>query len=427
MVIMNSFNQLKEKVLSMIDEMSNWSNSQRTLDGIMRNVYNEINGFVANFKTSILSEDIQDAPATLTKNGNSISNVALALEGHSSSAASHTDKQEIVRGFQLVLKQLVMKQNSIRQQWCDGQVQLCNFKFLIQDLKTVSMSYDNSIKQVNNVDGAASGSVSGKIMEDIKQLLQRINNELMHLDKKSIKPSVATDESQLSYGPIPFGLHGAEYTLQRAMNCDNKDKDREIHTSANKRSIISSSNCFVFVGDSSPKSLRVKLHEVSSVVSLKVGGCKYVSTKIIHGVSPDGKLDASPVNMLIDKEIPILQQIKLPCGIGLLDCNGDIDSTASAIGDILDWSILLKKNPPDKFLRRPPVRFLFDLFKHITEQYPNCLPQQIATADWSTIGLSKESKTEFMDEVSVPLLMKISDLIILNFLRFFQDGSFCRT
>eukprot|EP01034_Spumella_vulgaris_P021448 gene21448-27481_t len=76
-----------------------------------------------------------------------------------------------------------------------------------------------------------------------------------------------------------------------------------------------------------------------------------------------------------------------------------INIQASALGDVLDWSVLLKKNPPEKFLKRPPVRFLFDLVKHIADGNTGYFPPTLQGTDWEIVGVSKQSKLDFMQEV----------------------------
>ena len=72
--------------------------------------------------------------------------------------------------------------------------------------------------------------------------------------------------------------------------------------------------------------------------------------------------------------------------------------TKDALGDVIDWVELLKKNPPEKFLKRPPVRFLFDLFKFIGSK-TGLFPAPIMQISWESIGDSKDGKIEFMEKV----------------------------
>ena len=68
---------------------------------------------------------------------------------------------------------------------------------------------------------------------------------------------------------------------------------------------------------------------------------------------------------------------KLACGIDINSCNGDVDSTAAALDEVISWEALLKKHQPQKHLKRPPVRFLFDLVKHIAERYTSFFPDSL--------------------------------------------------
>lgn len=89
----------------------------------------------------------------------------------------------------------------------------------------------------------------------------------------------------------------------------------------------------------------------------------------------------------------------LACGLSLAACTGDTDTTTTALAEVLDWAALLKKNPPDKFLKRPPVRFLFDLFKALAEATPTLFPDAVRTTSWEEVAASKQSKLDFMAQV----------------------------
>jgi hypothetical protein len=100
--------------------------------------------------------------------------------------------------------------------------------------------------------------------------------------------------------------------------------------------------------------------------------------------------------------------VTLPSGVTLETCDGETDTTAKAIGDVIQWSALIKKNSPEKFLKRPPVRFLFDLFKFIATSHPNIMPASIGSADWDTVGASKQAKLDFMNEIITFVSSKLS-------------------
>lgn len=100
---------------------------------------------------------------------------------------------------------------------------------------------------------------------------------------------------------------------------------------------------------------------------------------------------------------PILSasNVTLDCGVNLSNCNGEIDLTAQSLGQVIKWPLLLKKTPPEKFLERPPVRFLFDLFVFCAVNTPDLFPKSILNADWAVVSSSKQEKILFMDSMLV--------------------------
>ena len=95
-----------------------------------------------------------------------------------------------------------------------------------------------------------------------------------------------------------------------------------------------------------------------------------------------------------------LPAVELPCGISLASLEPRVELTSNALGDVIDWTILLKSSAPEKFLKRPPVRFLFDLIRYIGDTNDGFLDSTLAFADWATVGVDKASKILFMDNVS---------------------------
>lgn len=95
-----------------------------------------------------------------------------------------------------------------------------------------------------------------------------------------------------------------------------------------------------------------------------------------------------------------LPSVELPCGISLASLEPRVELTSNALGDVIDWTILLKSSAPEKFLKRPPVRFLFDLIRYIGDTNDGFLDSTLAFADWATVGVDKASKILFMDNVS---------------------------
>lgn len=275
-------------------------------------------------------------------------------------AQSPADKQEIVRCLGLFLKQLFDKELASRETWRAAQLQLCEVSFLSRDLSTVAHSCAEAASEGVFADATNAAA------QDIKRALNQIHDALQSAQKQLVcSPSnnAAPEEAPMN---LPCTVRGTNFAPHKA---------------------VPSGHCFVFspcTASPTETDLCVRLHEMSTVRCVRISGCRF------HGTKSQQTADCEST----------LAESRLPCGLSLSECSGDIETTTSALGDVLDWSALLKKNPPEKFLRRPPVRFLFDLFKHLAELFPGALPPQIENADWAVVGATKESKTEFMDDVS---------------------------
>lgn len=85
------------------------------------------------------------------------------------------------------------------------------------------------------------------------------------------------------------------------------------------------------------------------------------------------------------------------------DCDGDWQKTSVMVSQVISWESLIKSTPPEKFLRRPPVRFLFDLFQALlprlgrTGSSPDVV--SLMNSKWEDVGSTKDSKVAFMENV----------------------------
>ena len=126
----------------------------------------------------------------------------------------------------------------------------------------------------------------------------------------------------------------------------------------------------------------------SPYIQINLKECVILTSVIIQGglmVTPIRPNQSSP------------SHITLQCGINLSNCDGDVALTSSALGEVINWTALLRKTGPEKFLQRPPIRFLFDLFVHCGWEFPNLFPSEVRDADWDKVGESKQAKLEYMD------------------------------
>ena len=102
--------------------------------------------------------------------------------------------------------------------------------------------------------------------------------------------------------------------------------------------------------------LQISLSKPYPVVALQFQGGRYETPKMATNVVPENRNRNSKMTSLD------VGSICLPCGINASSCDGELETTKSALADIIDWNTLLKKNAPEKFLKRPYDFFLISFF-----------------------------------------------------------------
>jgi hypothetical protein len=132
------------------------------------------------------------------------------------------------------------------------------------------------------------------------------------------------------------------------------------------------------------------------------------------GMAPEGMLPSSTPSSNGATSQSSQQKISLPCSLGFDDCNGSIENTVKLLGDVISWETLIKKNSPEKFLVRPPVRFLFDLINYVARVSSLPVYQSPEETSWETVGSNKDTKMAFVDKVPPP-----SPSIVLSLLTSF--------
>jgi hypothetical protein len=95
--------------------------------------------------------------------------------------------------------------------------------------------------------------------------------------------------------------------------------------------------------------------------------------------------------------IPSAADIELE-GVTVANANGDVEHTVAALGSVISWTELLKNTAPEKLLRRPPVRFVFDVFQAVHRASGILsLNASVAAMSWDQVGERKQTKITFMD------------------------------
>ena len=82
--------------------------------------------------------------------------------------------------------------------------------------------------------------------------------------------------------------------------------------------------------------------------------------------------------------------------MNILNADGDMSATINSINDVFQWSEILKKTLPEKYLIRPPVRFLFDLFTYCSKNFEDLFPIELSTSLWDDVGNCKQSKLDYI-------------------------------
>eukprot|EP00903_Cladosiphon_okamuranus_P015598 g14403.t1 len=84
-------------------------------------------------------------------------------------------------------------------------------------------------------------------------------------------------------------------------------------------------------------------------------------------------------------------------GFGEEETDGSIERTEAMIGEVLGgWGGILKSTPPAKLLSRPPVRFLYDLFRAVAKTSGFEEMEKACSSKWEDLS-GKKDKIRMMD------------------------------
>jgi len=139
-------------------------------------------------------------------------------------------------------------------------------------------------------------------------------------------------------------------------------------------------------------------------LQINLGQEMQVSTVITQGgevLAPAPK----PLAPVKAPESAVPQPVTLS-GKGVADVNQESDQTEIMMGEMISWEALLKTTPPKKLLKRPPVRFLFDLFNKVSEE-TGYISEIVSSVKWEELG-GKKDKLQFMDRVIVKVTVDLA-------------------
>lgn len=252
---------------------------------------------------------------------------------------------ECVRGLQLISKQLKEKYETCLIDLSKIKKTLIDFSSMKKDLSTVGLRYEGALKDLHREEQSLlkASSKGGSNNQDDKKASQLI--ERMRLCRQHL--SSASASASRSASAVVRGEGGVKQKQKQP-------SDTSSSSSHNDQSQSTSSNNNSTPTPHSPR----------------------------QSPSPSPSLSAPALSTAAD--------ITLECGVNLSNCKGEIDLTAQSLGQVIKWPLLLKKTPPEKFLERPPVRFLFDLFVFCAVNSPALFPSSILNADWAVVSASKQ-------------------------------------
>lgn len=375
--LLNMLRQLKDKFSATNTEVSKWTSIQ---DDLLRKLRNFINGMFVN-------ESLQN----LVKMSEQLS-----------------ETSEITRGFAMLSRQAVQRLTKDRESIDRTRYQLIDFQIMSADLGKLLSLYEAALGSTPTPEGDDADTLAKKIagtkatMTRSKQGLSNLTEDLMHSLKSTGPPSPTTSSTPPLFAPTSPNKPKQQdeeavegFTAEGYVPPTAKSSGRDVaDVRLNSRYGWTSSSS----DDTDSQALTLQLSFARDVSS--IGIQSGIFRQIV--ISNPNTSKASSVPVVTSP----LAALPLPCGLTISTCNGAIEQTALALADVLDWSALLKKNPPEKFLKRPPVRFLFDLVKYIgevvlmqTTAQAKFLPDKLIQADWDAVSASKQSKIDFMQEV----------------------------
>lgn len=312
------------------------------------------------------------------------------------------EQKDLRRGLLLLFKQL---QAQCQQRFNDliqsGQEAMDNFKHLSSRLVAFYNDYEVALQGE-----VKAWSVSGA-MERINTALAEIKASLDQFAETTLQLTMA--QQQDVEGDYVGALPLYQPIAKSSNNAFKPMPHIGTESSSNSRSAV----CWVQQNGKATEQdwLTLDLTDGMSLAAIQLLPCRYRSSSSSSEpqiITADPSQATPPPFIAAAHgtgEILSWSEIRLPSsGLTLSTCNGDAEVTLKAIAEVLDWSSLLKTHDPIRFLRRPPVRFLFDLFQVLANAgdghaCPESIKTVILSADWATLSQSREGKVSYMDNI----------------------------
>lgn len=388
--ISNSLQHFFDKSFNLFDQISLWFENIENTKKIFTNLQSKINAFLShNFENNNLSDvsrglNLILSQLTLSNNDfiSSFKNINfMNLELFISSSSS------ICTDLISFIKPLIQEQTSSNNLFeLSMTVENCLSKFrqLQETLLSISsVVNNNSESKSNDFSSESKNSKKNDSKGDSSPILTNL--------------AYKSNCSQTGYSMLPM-------------------KESKRYPQVNNQS----SFAFVTSNISSPQSLELEVQPgatikkiylndaiFESIVNSKekarpVSGSKDIPSSSSNELITLIRLSTTPCYALpceetFSKDLPTTLTID-DCEKLSLELNDSVLLTSILYTNIIQWSGLIKSKSPLQFLKKPPIKFLYDLICFISKNYPNLFPPSLSTP-WEIVNQSRETKAEFMENL----------------------------
>jgi len=423
---MGLWRQLRRNAEAVSMEVSAWTPTQDSLLEVLDALHASIQTSVQQCEAGVNLVEGTDATANEME---SISIGGSSLCGDKAGGHSAQDHRALLRGLKLLLQQVNSKRAATRTSITTSRSNAVDVLALHAQLRSLLTSYKQAALTLERTlveESSTHGANSTSDAAELDSILTQFVNTLHELDVASGPASNGSDAPSVmpksaEVGPPVIRLLAPGKCQVRGSPGSDLAADVDSGFLNGRTGWIAAPSSFdKSAGKYNPDDcyLEFQLPRPTYVKEVHVqGGWGCLKSAVGEAPVPhlaEGQLAKSSSDSALD--LPVFSprqanalhasmgQVTLPCGINLATCNGEPEQTALALGDVISWTTLLKKQDPGKFLKRPPVRFLFDLFAllgTVARRDPDVtlFPDLVAAADWAATSESKSSKLEYMQHI----------------------------
>lgn len=434
--------QLREKFSVINKEMQRWTALQNELLAKIQQVTQLIReagntrAILSQTAASLLAPAAAAGPAT-------DSSPRSAEQQQQQLGLTKDERRELGKGVSLIRKQVQQKYQKVKEGVASSRKEFVDFHSIHADLTELLSLFDASVKEVqvefqstDNEDPAVAEitnflhNQAGSISAQVSQCTAALTGLFDMLDQALRSSQEEQDMTRMaSTSSLP---QGASHYATMVMAATEEIVVENVTIEAFDPSLIyrprtvnlptaASNASAALIGIDSPSNwscplslllndhsspsapsllLSLPTAQVLSSLQLQGGQVAVESTSAGAAVSRSASLSS----IAATPEPPtgaaaLLSSVVLPCGVSLASIEPRYELTAIALADVFDWTDLIKSNQPEKFLKRPPVRFLFDLIRFVGANNAGFLDEELSTADWAVVGADKTSKLDFMEKV----------------------------